>query len=135
VPNITITNCDSGSVVVELGGTQDGLLENTVAAEVSFPAGTLLAQAAGGHFLPFATAGVAELGVPKFVLTYDVTVAASTTLGITALASGKVNQNRLSVHGEAASAAGTVAVLNTLRDYSIIPVDVDQLGSIDNPQA
>jgi hypothetical protein len=132
---MTITNCDLGSVVLELEGAEDGILENGEAEEVTFLAGTLLAQTADdGHFVPFAVAGVAELGVPKFVLTYDVTIAASLTAGVRALSAGKVNANRLIVHGETPGPL-TPAILSALRDFSIIPVDVTQLGAIDNPQS
>jgi hypothetical protein len=128
MPNITITNCDSGSVVLELGGTQDGPLVNGVAEEVTFVAGTLLSQT-GANFTPFdGDAG------PVFVLTYDVTIAASGTTGITALSAGRVNLNRLVVHDVDPPVPLTPEILNQLRDYSIIPVDVEQLGGIDNPQ-
>lgn len=126
MPNITITNSDSGSVVVELGGTQDGLLLNAEAAEVTFVAGTLLSQT-GADFVVFA--GVAG---PVFVLTYDVVAPASGNVGITALSAGRVNVNRLVVHDVDPPVPLTPAYLSQLRDYSIIPVDVEQLGAIDN---
>jgi hypothetical protein len=131
VPNIVITNCDAGSVVLELGGTQDGILESGEVEETIIRAGTILAQEVGGNFALFAD-GVAG---PLFVLTYDVTVPATGTLGITALSAGRVNQNRLIVHDVDPPVPLTPAILSALRDHAIIPVDVEQLGSIDNPQA
>jgi hypothetical protein len=129
VPNLVITNCDAGSVVLELGGTQDGLLANGEAEEVTFVAGTLLSQT-GADFVPFA--GVAG---PVFVLTYDVVAPASANVGITALSAGRVNLNRLVVHDVDPPVPLTPEILSQLRDYSIIPVDVEQLGALDNPQA
>jgi hypothetical protein len=125
VPNQIITNCDSGSVVVELGGTQDGILESGEVVETVIRAGTILAQEVGGNFALFAD-GVAG---PLFVLTYDVTVPASGTCGITALSAGKVNQNRLIVHDVDPPVPLTPVILSALRDHSIIPVDVVQLGA------
>jgi Bacteriophage lambda head decoration protein D len=134
VPNITITNCDAGSVVVELGGTRDGLLVNTVASQVVFAEGTILAQHdTNGNLYPFDPDAVAnDIEIPKFVLTYPVTIGASTNAAVTVLTAGKVNQNRLVIHD---ATPITNVHLNALRDFSIIPVDVEQLGSIDNPQA
>lgn len=129
MPNLTITNCDTGSVTVEFGSSQDGILVNAVAAESVFPAGTLLAlHSADGKFYAYDPASVVgDIGV--FVLTYDVTLAASASTGITALSAGKVNQRRLILHG---GGAITPTHLAALRDFSIIPIDVDQLGAYDN---
>jgi hypothetical protein len=68
---------------------------------------------------------------PKCVLTYPVTVAASSSAAVRVLTAGQVNQNRLRIHnGTTINAAHRDA----LRDYGIVPVDVNQLAKIDNPQ-
>jgi hypothetical protein len=134
VANITITNNDLGSVVLELGASADGVLQNAVASEVVFAAGTILARhATNGNFYPFDPDAVAEdLEIPKAVLTYAVTIAASGTAAVTALTAGKVNQRRLVIHD---GTTITAAHRDLLRDYAIVPVDVKQLATIDNPQA
>lgn len=134
MPNITITNNDIGSVVLELWGAQDGILENAAITEQTFVAGTLLAlHATDGHLYPYDPAETSEdLEVPKFVLTYDVTIAASSDKPVTVLNAGRVNKNRLVIHD---GTTLTAAMLDQLLNRSIIPVDVKQLALIDNPQS
>ncbi len=62
------------------------------------------------------------------------TVAASSTGPVTALSAGKVNQRRLKIHGAPPTAA-TADHIDALLDRPIIPVDVNQLAKIDNPQS
>jgi hypothetical protein len=133
VPNITITNIDLGSVVLELEGSTDGTLQNEEEEAATFAAGTILArQATDGKFYPFATAGLDGLAIPKAVLTHEVTVAAESGVPVQVLTAGKVNRQRLVIHD---ATPITAAHLDLLRDFSIIPVDVTQLGNIDNPQS
>lgn len=134
MPNITITNNDIGSVVLDLWGAQDGILENVAITEQTFVAGTLLAlHATDGHLYPYDPAETSEdLEVPKFVLTYDVTIAASSDKPVTVLNAGRVNKNRLVIHD---GTTLTAAMLDQLLNRSIIPVDVKQLALIDNPQS
>jgi len=214
--NITITNNDLGSVVLELEGTFDGTLENVEITEQTYAEGTLLSRsAATGNLVPYAPAAlednivdvtvdvasipantapdtavtvpgslvgdsitVTPLGTwpvgleqpagrclvagtvqvrignttvgaidpgsqsfrfslghdveaPKYVLTYEVALAASSTGAVTVLSAGKVNQNRLVIHD---GTTLTAAHLDALLDRPIVPVDVKQLAQIDNPQ-
>lgn len=71
---------------------------------------------------------------PKYVLTYPVTIGASTTGRVSVLTAGKVNSRRLLVHG-APSTAATAADIDALLDRPIVPVDIEQLSKIDNPQS
>lgn len=63
---------------------------------------------------------------PHYVLTYavDVTTAAGTA-GVTVMSAGKVNQNRLKVHGAPPTTA-TANDLHLLLERPLIPVDVQQ---------
>ena len=215
MPNITITNIDTGSVALDIQATADGTLQNVEVTEQTFAAGTILSRSpATGNLLPYAPAAVEDtvvdvtvdvasipantapdtavtvpgalvgdavtieplgtwpvgLGVPQgrvlvngtvqmrvenvtvgaidpgsqafrftlehdiapphCVLTYPVTVAASSSAAVTVMTAGKVNQNRLKIHAGTTIAA---AHLDGLRDFSIIPVDVKQLGKLDTP--
>jgi hypothetical protein len=134
VANITITNNDTGSVVLDLWGTLNGkVLRNAAGTEQTFAAGTLLAlHATDGKLYPYDPAETSEdLEVPKYVLTYPVTLAATSEVAVEVLSAGKVNQSRLVIHdGTPLTAAHIDALLNR----PIIPVDVKQLGLIDNPQ-
>lgn len=71
-----------------------------------------------------------DIAAPHSVLTYPVTVPASSSAAVTVMTAGKVNQNRLKIHSGTPIAA---AHLDGLRDVSIIPVDVQQLGKLDTP--
>lgn len=213
--NITITNVDRGSVILELEAAADGTLQNVEVTDQTYAEGTILSRSpATGNLLPHAPAAVedlvvdvtvdvgsiaantapdtavtvpgslvgdavqieplgtwpAGLGVPQgrvlvagtvqmrienptaapidpasqafrftlahdiaaphSVLTYAVTVPASSTAPVRVLTAGKVNQNRLKIHGGTPIAA---AHLDGLRDVSIIPIDVQQLGKYDTP--
>lgn len=130
--NITITNNDNGSVVIDGRGFADGTLVNADAVDpATFVAGTILARlAAGGSFQPFDPAGAGGLEIPKAVLTYDVTLAALGSIGARVLVAGDVDQNRLVIHD---GTTITAAHLDALRDYGIVPLDVKQLAVYDNP--
>lgn len=132
--NITITNNDLGSVALEVWGATDGVLRNAAGSEQTFAAGTILARhATDGKYYPYDPAETSEdIEVPKAVLTYGVTAAATSDTQVTVLTAGKVNQNRLVIHDETPI---TAAHLDALMNRPIIPVDVDQLSKIDNPQS
>lgn len=130
--NITITNIDLGSVVLEKVGEAEGLLKNAVASEVTFAAGTILARDASDlMFYPYDPDGTDGLDAAKFVLPYAVTLAASATGMVTVLTAGQVNQSRLVIHD---ATVITQAHLDQLRDFGITPVNVQQLAKVDNPQ-
>lgn len=134
MPNITITNNDLGSVVLESWGTLDGkVLRNAEVTAETFAAGTLLAlHATDGKLYPYDPAAVADnLQFPKYVLPYAVEALASSDNAVQVLSAGRVNQNRLVIHD---GTAITAAMLDQLLDRPIVPVDVTQLAQIDNPQ-
>jgi hypothetical protein len=62
---------------------------------------------------------------PKYVLTFPLTVLASSTTAVTVMSAGKVNQRRLFVHGSPPVAANADQ-LDALLNRPIIPVDVVQ---------
>jgi hypothetical protein len=134
VANITITNCDLGSVVLELGAAEDGTLVNAALTTETLVAGTILGRlAADGTWGPFAAAGAGGLEIPKAVLTYDLDPLATLgSVAVQVMTAGKVNADRLIVHG---GGTVTAAVLDGLRSYSIVAIATDQLSEIDNPQA
>lgn len=216
MPNITITNIDLGSVVLDGRAWADGLIDNVEITEQTFAAGTILARSVStGKFVPYAPAAVEDtivdvtvdvadipantapdtavtvpgakvgdivtiqpLGTwpvglgqptgrvlvdgtvqmrtpnvtagainpgsqdfrfslnhdvarPAAVLTYPVTVAASSSAAARVLIDGEVNQGRLVIHDETAI---TAHHLDALRGASIVAVAVNQLSKVDNPQ-
>ena len=133
--NLTITDLDLGGVIVEGHADTDGILVNAALTEETFEAGTILGRdSVTGKFAPYdpALTPPADLLIPKAVLTYPVTLAAAAETAVRVFTNGKVNQNRLLIHG-----GGTInhVQLDALRDYGIVPLDVAQLARDDNPQA
>lgn len=132
MPNITITNVDTGSVALELFGAADGILNNAGADPVTYAAGTILARStADGEFYPYDPAGLDGLDVASAILTYAVEVAGTGSTPVRVLTAGKVIANRLAIHD---GTEITSAHLDALRNFSIIPIDVTDLGATDNPQ-
>jgi len=133
VANITITNIDLGSVALEVDGVLEATLHNGSVTEQNVREGTLLARnVADGKLYPFDPASVVpDLNVPCYVLTYDVLVPVG-DIGVTVMSAGKVNQNRLRIHD---GTPVTAAHLHALLTRPIVPVDVEQLAKIDNPQS
>jgi hypothetical protein len=133
VANITITNVDLGGVVLDLTASQDGVLHNADADNPKdFPEGLILARHSTElKFYPYAPAGSNGLNIPVAVLTYPVlAVPAASDAQVRVLTAGNVNQRRLNITGVTITAAH----LDLLRSFAIIPIDVVQLGAIDNPQ-
>lgn len=132
MPNITITNIDLGSVVLADDAWSDGLLRNAGGAPVTFAEGTILARHSTDlKFYPYDPAGANGLNAAKAVLTYPVDVGATSDAAVRVLIAGQVNQRRLKIHD---GTTITAAHLDSLRDCGVVPVDVAQLGKIDNPQ-
>lgn len=131
--NITIENVDTGSVVLESVAAADGTLRNSDADDpATFLAGTILARNSSTlKFEPYDPAGSTGLNIPVAVLTYDVgPIAAASDVGARVLTAGKVSQRRLKIF---AGTTITGAHLDLLRSFGIIPIDVVQLGKLDNP--
>jgi hypothetical protein len=71
--NVTITNVDLGSVVLELWGKVDATLQNVELTEQTYAPGTLLSRnPANGNLVPYAPAAVADTVVDVTVDVADV---------------------------------------------------------------
>jgi len=130
--NITITNCDLGNVILEGADIRDELL--TFAGAATVLEGTILARDSVSLLLvPFVKGGVTnENGIPKAVLTYDVTAAGAGDEAVRACVGGKVRKERLIIDADGDGSNIDDAVLDQLRDYAIIPIDVQELNILDN---
>lgn len=130
--NITITNCDLGNVILEGADIRDELL--TFAGAATVLEGTILARDSVSLLLvPFVKGGVTnENGIPKAVLTYDVTAAGAGDEAVRACVGGKVRKERLIIDADGDGSNIDDAVLDQLRDYAIIPIDVQKLNILDN---
>ena len=90
--------------------------------------------AADGKLVPYAVAGAGGVQVPCAVLTYEAYKAAIGDLPVRALVAGDVNVARLVIDADGDASNVTAAILDQLRERGIIPVSVQQLSMIDNPQ-
>lgn len=134
MPEVITTICDTGSALVELVAAEDGILRNDDAGDpVTYLDGTILARGAEQKFVPYAAGGAA--GTPCAVLTYDVpNVPGESDIPVRVCVAGKVNRNRLIIHGDPPTPI-TTAHTDMLRDFGIVAIDVQQLGVYDNQQA
>tara|TARA_R110000764_G_scaffold92882_1_gene176393 strand:+ start:1331 stop:1732 length:402 start_codon:yes stop_codon:yes gene_type:complete len=130
--NLTITNVDLGSVILKDGEFRDDLL--TFAGAATVLEGTILARDSGTlKLVPFVKGGVTnENGVPKAVVTYDVVAAGAGDESIRDMVSGSVRAERLIIDADGDGSHVDAAVLDQLRDYSLISIDVQELNILDN---
>lgn len=130
--NLTIENVDQGTVIIADAIHDDGLL--TFAGAATAIEGTILARdSVSLKFVPYVIGGVTnENGIPKAVLTYDVTAAGAGDEAIRAMVSGRVNQARLVVDADGDATNITDAILDQLRDYGVVAEPVTDLSILDN---
>ena len=130
--NLEITNVDQGNVVLADGRFRDELL--TFGAGGTVVAGTILARDSSSlKLVPYVKGGSTnENGIPKAVVTYDVTATAAGDVPIRALESGEVRAERLVIDADGDNSNVDAAVLDQLRDYKIVAQDVQQLSVLDN---
>ncbi len=132
MPDPIITNVDLGSVILKEGEFRDELLTFTGAATLL--EGTILARdSVSGKMVPFVIGGSAnENGIPKAVLTYAVTATAAGDETIRNMVSGSVRAPRLVVDADGDNSNITGAILDSLRLYSLVAIDVQELNILDN---
>lgn len=130
--NITITNLDTGNVLLGEGEFKDELL--TFAGAATVVEGTILARdSVSLKMVPFVKGGVVnENGIPKSVLTYDVVAAGAGDESIRSLTKGNVRVPRLIIDADGDGSNIDAVVLDQLRNYAIISVDVDNNSVLDN---
>ena len=130
--NLTITNVDLGNVILKDGEFRDDLL--TFAGAATVLEGTILARdSVSLKLVPFVKGGVTnENGIPKAVLTYDVTAAGAGDESIRDMVSGSVRAERLIIDADGDASNVDAAVLDQLRDYSLVSIDVQELNILDN---
>lgn len=130
--SITITNNDLGSVIIEKGEFRDDLL--TFGGGGTVVAGTILARDSSTlKLVPYVKGGETnENGIPKAVLTYDVTAADAGDVAIRDMISGKLDASRLIIDADGDASNIDAAVLDQLRSFSLVAIDVTELSAYDN---
>lgn len=124
--NIVTTPIDPpGTLELHDGEFRDEVLNFAGAA--TYKKGTILGRLANGKLTPFVIGGSGGAEVPKAVLTFDVTRASAGDETVRVAVAGKLNKNRLIVHADGNGSNLTNAILDQLRDYGIVPLDVAQI--------
>ncbi len=130
--NITITNQDVGSVILQDAQFEDATI--TFAGADTFAPGTILARDSVSlkHVL-FAKGGVTnENGIPKAVLTHEVVATgAGDETGRVAI-KGLFRKERLIIDADGDDSNIDGAVKDQLRSYGLTPVSVTELNELDN---
>ena len=129
---MNVTNVDLGGVILESGGFRDDLL--TFAGAGTVLAGTILARdSVSLKLIPFVKGGSTnEDGIPKAVLTYDVTATAAGDEAIRDMVSGSVRVQKLIIDADGDATNVDNAVIDQLRDYCLVSIDVQELNIQDN---
>ena len=127
-----ITNIDLGNVIYSDAEFSDELL--TLAGADAIAEGTILARdSVSGKLVLFVKGGSTnENGIPKAVLTYDVSIGGAGDVALRAMVSGKVRKERLIIDADGDDSNVDNAVRDQLRDYSIVVVNVTELNGLDN---
>ena len=130
--NSTITNNDLGSVILQNGQFRDDLL--TLGGAVTVLEGTILARdSVSLKLVPYVKGGVTnDNGIPKAVLTYEVVSDGAGDVPVRDMISGSVRANRLVIDADGDATNVDNAVLDELRDYSLVSIDVSELNILDN---
>ena len=130
--NSIITNVDLGNVI--LLNAQFGDDELTFAGAGTVLAGTILARdSVSLKLVPFVKGGVInENGIPKAIITFDVVATGAGDLPVRAGISGSYRKERLIIDADGNDTNVDAAVKDQLRDYDLVPIDVDELLSLDN---
>ena len=130
--NLVTTNNDLGSVILEKGKFRDDLL--TLAGADVIAEGTILARDSVSLKLVLFVKGGStnENGIPKAVLTYPVTVTGAGDVTVRDMVSGSVRAERLIIDADGDASNIDAAVLDQLRDYALVSIDVSELNILDN---
>jgi hypothetical protein len=130
--NMTVTNNNLLNPILQDADFRDELL--TLAGADSIAAGTILARDSVSLKLVLFVKGGStnQNGIPKAILTYPVTSTGAGDVPIRAGVSGKFRKEKLIIDADGTGANIDAAVLDQLRDYSLVPINVTELNIADN---
>lgn len=130
--NITVTNNNVGSVILKDAQFRDGPV--TFAGAGTLLSGTILAvDSVSLKFVPFVKGGATnENGIPKAVLTYEVTATGAGDVQSRVGVSGSYRKDLLVINADGDASNVDQAVIDQLRDYGLVPLDVQELNILDN---
>jgi len=127
---LTLTVGAGAATVLEAGGLQFTITDGATDFVVGDTA--TLTVAADGKMVPFAIAGAGGAQIPLEVATYDVVATGAGDVPIRGMVSGSVRKERLIIDADGDGSNITDAILDQLRDFSIVSTDVQELNIQDN---
>lgn len=128
--NKDIQNIDQGNVILANAKFDDDTL--TFGADETIAEGTILARnTASANLVPFEVGGTGGNEIPVAILTYEKS-GNSENLPARVLTAGEVREERLIIHADGDGSNITKAILDQLRQISIIPQNVRDLSKLDN---
>lgn len=128
--NLIMTVGAGATTVFEVAGLQFSVTDGSTDFAVDDT--STLTVAADGKIVPFLIAGAGGAQLPLEILTYDVTATGAGNEAIRAGISGQYRKELLIIDADADGSNITDAILDQLRDHSLIPIDVQELNILDN---
>ncbi len=127
-----ITNVDIGNILVRNIEIRDDIL--TFAGAGTILEGTILARdSVSEKLVPFVKGGATnENGIPKVVISYDVTATGAGDITVRVVVAGTLRKQRLVIDADGDDSNIDSVVIDQLRDYANIAIDVQELGILDN---
>lgn len=132
MPNIAVTNNDLGSVIFQDADFRDDTL--TLAGADTILEGTILARdSVSDKLVLFVKGGVANgNGIPKVILPFEVISTGAGDLPVRVGVAGKFVKERLVIDADGDASNIDAVVIDELRDFGLIPIDVQELNILDN---
>lgn len=127
---LTLTVGAGAATVFEAAGLQFTITDGATDFVVGDTA--TLTVAADGKLTPYVIAGAGGAQIPKAILTYDVTATGAGDESIRDMISGVVRAEKLVIDADGDASNITDAILDQLRDYTLISIDVQELNILDN---
>lgn len=130
--NMTVTNVTTRDPILSDAEFRDDIL-TLAGADVIAP-GTILARdSVSQKLVLFVKGGTTnQNGIPKAILTYQVTSTGAGDVRVRAGVAGKFRREELIIDADGTGANIDAAVLDQLRDYSLVPINVTELNIVDN---
>jgi len=130
--NPVITNVDVGQIAIEVSDFEHHVI--TFAGADVLAAGTILARhSTTGKFIIFVKGGATnENGIPRGVLTYDVTATGAGDVVADVLVRGTVNRDRLIIDADGDGSNVDNSVIDDLLQNGVLAKPVKQLSQLDN---
>ena len=127
-----ITNVDIGNIFIRGIEIRDDIL--TFGGAGTILEGTILARdSSSDKLIPYVKGGTTnDDGIPKVVISYPVTASGAGDVSVRVVDAGVVRKQRLVIDADGDSSNIDSVVIDELRDYANIAIDVEELGILDN---